>query len=369
MKKKRIVHIITSLKVGGAEALLVDFLSHPLAQHYDHAVIFFHDGPNKARLQEFAIPYFHISGLISCYDPLFFMRLYNAIKTLAPDCLHTWLWSANLAGRLIGRLLGIPVLNSVHSEADMNGVFRNTLDQYTCQYAQRTIAVSYGVAQTLQTSCAIDPNNLLVIKNGINAEGVISKSKRVIITRESLGIDATHFVIGSVGRFIACKNYTLLLEAFALLYHQTQAVHLILVGSGPEKKNLHEHAYKLGIAQNISFIEGQSSYGYYPLFNCFVQTSLKEGISIALLEAMSCSLPVIVTTQQKAHEVITHDHNGILVPSYEPEILSYTIIELMKNRQKARVLGQHAYQTIITDFSLSFMIHAYYTEYRQLINF
>lgn len=366
--KKTIIHVITSLKIGGAESLLVDFLSQPLSREFHHKVLFFHDGPNRIRLQERGIDCFHIRGFFSCYDFVFFFRLYRLIRALNPHLLHTWLWSANITGRMVGWLLRIPILNSVHSEADMNGFIRNTLDRYTQRLAHRTTAVSYGVAKTLHTICNIPSDSLIVIKNGVNSRYIRTKSKELAKTREELGLTKDHYVIGAVGRLVACKNYQLLLRVFARLYDRHDHVRLVLLGTGPEKQNLYELVRELALDSSFILVEGQLSYGYYPLFDCFVQTSFKEGISIALLEAMSCCLPVFVATECTTHEVLDHEVNGILVPSYKPEVLGAALEDILYDKPKAQRLGNNAYQTVERDFSLDSMIRDYYKEYRQLIN-
>ena len=70
--KKIILHLITSLNMGGAETLLCDLLERADTSSYEYAVIYFHEGPNVARLHKLGIPTYHIKGLFCLYDPIFF---------------------------------------------------------------------------------------------------------------------------------------------------------------------------------------------------------------------------------------------------------------------------------------------------------
>jgi glycosyltransferase involved in cell wall biosynthesis len=368
--KKTILHIITSLKIGGAETLLVDFLEHPSSGQVNHQVVFFHDGPNRQRLLKLGIPCYQIKGMLCMYDPIFFIRLYKLIKHINPDCIHSWLWSANIAARLVGKFLHIPLLNSFHLGVDLDGFLRNVIDRYTLRIPDRLIAVSQGVAVSLVEKFTIyKPERLKVIKNGIDPQEIITKSKKSLMQRKALGLNQDHYVIGSVGRWIARKNYTFLIELFAQLCERHSSVRLVLLGKGEKKKVLQDHVAQLGLQEKVLFIEGQPALGYYPIFDCFIQTSFKEGISIALLEAMSCSLPCIITEPSGLHEVIIDDHNGIIVPSYNHDDVCDALEKLMGNNQQAVTLGKNAYQTIETDFALSNMVEAYHQEYSQLINF
>ncbi len=367
--KMLIVHLITSLKMGGAESLLCDFLASVDREKYDVTVIYFHEGPNVERLRQLKIPLFPIKGALCLYDPIFFFRLYTCIKTLKPSLLHTWLWSANIAGRIIGKLLGIPVLNSFHNNVDQDGMMRGMLDRYSQWMATELVAVSNGVASSLVEHHNVPIGTITTIKNGVPAQGIKERGMLCVKSRESLGLEENHFVIGSVGRFVALKNYGLLLEAFALLARESEHARLVLLGSGPEEQHLRALASRLGVAHKIIFIIGQQSYGYYPLFDCFALSSYKEGISVALLEAMSFSLPCVSTHEKMTHEVIQQGVNGLLVPSGDAKALKDALKSLMFDRQNALLLGKNAYKTVKNDLSLEAMKNGYENIYLRNIKY
>lgn len=366
----KIVHIITSLKRGGAESLLVDFLAHPLSAKAEHTVIFFHDGPNRTRLEELGITCYPIKGAFCLYDPLFFLRLYMLVKKLRPACIHSWLWSANIASRIVGTLLRIPVLNSFHLGVDQDGFFRNCFDRLTHHMPDRLIAVSQGVSDSLTTKFSIykPAERLKVIKNGIDVQNIIAQSQKNSIDRRMLGLDEHHFVIGSVGRWIVRKNYSFLVDVFAQLVHRHATMRLVLVGVGQQKELLQQRIAYHAIESKVVLVEGQPALGYYPTMDCFVQTSFKEGISIALLEAMSCSLPCVLTEPSGAHEVIVHDYNGLLVPSYEINAVAAALEQLFFNKTLVTMLGNNAVKTMHDNFGLAPMIDSYYREYEILMN-
>ena len=369
MKKPSVVHLITSLKMGGAESLLVDFLAHCSRQRYDITVLYFYPGPHVERLQVLGIPTMQIAGNYLLYDPVFFIRLFKAVRQLKPDYIHTWLWSANIAGRIVGKLLGIPVLNSLHNNIDQDGWVRRLFDRSTQWMATDLIAVSDGVARSFLEFYRSPKQGLSVIKNGINAVDVQEKGLANPIKRAELGIAEDAFVIGSVGRFVPLKNYSLLIKAFALIHQQYSHTHLVLVGSGPQEELLRSLVDAYNLRKAVTFIIGQSAYGYYPLFDCFVLSSFKEGISMALLEAMSFSLPCISTHGTLVHDVIIPDYNGILVPSGNTEALAGAFKTLINTPENRYALGKNAFKTVHSQFCLATMVESYEAIYYKKMNY
>jgi glycosyltransferase involved in cell wall biosynthesis len=358
MRKKKIVHVISSLKIGGAESLLYDLIVGLGSEQYEHHVIFFHDGPNAKRLQELGIPVYHIKGLICMYDPLFFWRLHRTIKKLKPDVIHSALWAANLAARIIVFRQGIPLVSAVHLGVDLDGRIRNLLDQPTFGLARHIIAVSEGVKKSLQDKGWVDDSSITVIPNGIDPQAIVERSKRVQVTRADLGLTDEHIVIGSVGRFIPRKNYSLLLESFASVYARCNQARLMLVGLGPQEQQLRAQAKNLGIDAAVIFVVGKSAYSYFPLFDCFVLSSHQEGLSIALLEALCFKLPCIVTSSNENHEVIQHNQTGLIalptVASLAEQLMTYCA-----NKNVRLHIGNEGHKMLKDKFNLLKMIDAY----------
>lgn len=358
MKKKKLLHIISSLKIGGAESLLVDMIRE-LDDEFEQHVIYFHPGPNVTRIEHQGIPVYRIRGLVSLYDPLFLKRLYGLVKSIAPNCIHTSLWAANFFGRIIAKFLKIPTLSVVHLGVNQDGFFRNILDRYTFFLATRTVAVSDDVAQTVEKKGFLKRGHIQVIRNGIDVEYLVQHGRRLCYTLAKLGLDKEHVVFGSVGRFIPRKNYTLLLSSFSQVHGLYPEARLVLIGTGPEEGRLRKTADELGIHDLVRFVVGELAYGYFPLFDCFVLSSLQEGLSIALLEAMSFGLAPIVTVAHEKHEVIKSGENGICVPLNDAKSLSLSMGMLVGDGKLRESLGRKAYESVAKDYSMGRMINSY----------
>jgi glycosyltransferase involved in cell wall biosynthesis len=368
MKKIKLLHMTSSLKIGGAEAVLCDLIANLDADQFEHAVIYFHDGPHIKCLKNLGISTHQIKGCVSLYDPIFLFRLYSLVLHIKPDVIHTLLWAANVAGRIVGNQLNIPVISAHHNNVDQDGLVRSMLDRITAHMASKLIAVSPEVKQSLLTrDPALSQDKIQIITNGIDFHKLLQNNKLEEVTRKNFGLTDQHFIIGSVGRFVEVKNYTLMIEAFALLHAQYSQARLILIGIGTEEQMLRAKAKTLGISDFVIFIIGQPAYRYYSMFDCFSLTSDKEGISIALLEAMSFGLPCIITNIEKNHAVIKNEINGFLIEARNIQSLVLACTKLIESKQLGQNIGFCAKQTVEAEFNLTSMHMAYATIFKEVI--
>lgn len=357
--KRKLVHIISSLKQGGAESLIIDMINH--LNDFEHHVVYFHDGPNRERLQRAGIATSHVHGLVHRYDPLFWFRLWRLVRRLEPDCIHSALWVANLGARFLARILNIPLISVVHLGVHQDGIVRNMIDWATFRLSKRVVTVSQEIANSLQQRSWIPAERINVIANGIDINAVLVQSRQRRVTKADLGFDDDALVIGTVGRFIARKNHQLLIRSFARVAQKYGQARLVLIGFGSLEQDLRSLVNQLGIKEKVRFEIGKAAYSYYPLFDCFALSSYQEGISIALLEAMCFALPCIVTSPDQVHEVIVNEHNGILVSSDDEYALTESLKNMMENSTMREKLGSEALREVEGEFCIDTMIAKYKT--------
>jgi glycosyltransferase involved in cell wall biosynthesis len=359
VKRIRLLHIISSLKRGGAESVLVDLLRSLPHDQYEHHVIYFHDGPNRLHIQALGIATYHIRGLLYRYDPSFWWRLSYHVATINPDVIHSALWMASLSARILAAYCAIPLICSVHAQLSHHGKIRTLIDYYTYAQADAIVAVSDSVAQSLQALDSVAVQKIVVINNGIDVAAIHTKQHEQKKDRAALGLLAEHFVIGSVGRFVSVKLYDYLIAAYAGLVQRYSHVRLVLVGMGPLEHALRSQVKKLGLEQHVLFVVGDSAYGYYPLMDCFVLPSLQEGLSIALLEAMASKRACIVTSTDATHPVIEHQRNGLVIMPADIQQLVDAIRLLIDSPEVNSRLGVQAYDTVLRQFTLNNTVHSY----------
>jgi glycosyltransferase involved in cell wall biosynthesis len=375
----KVLHIISSLKVGGAERALCNFLEQRATQGHNHCVAYFHAGPCLDVLKKLNIPTYQINGWFYRYDAGAYRQLSQLIQHLKPDVLHTSLWAANIIGRLLARQHQLPIINELHGNNIDEGRLRNLLDRRTVTMASRLVAVSDTVklvytnnilARLPKEQQQAVTDRLCVIQNGIDVARLHQQATEQPLTRHDLDIDEHAFVIGAVGRLEPIKSYAILIKAFAHL--QTlptqRPVTLCIVGDGSQATALRALAAQLGIAVNAMFMGMRDdAYRFYPLFDCFVLSSQSEGLSLALLEAMSFGIPVVTTHAHATHDVITNGIDGLLVPPNNPEQLGQALHRLCQNPGLHRGIAAAARQRVQTRFTINRVVDSFEQIYKQLI--
>lgn len=359
----RIVHVITSLERGGAQAILETLVIALKEQGHEQAVIYFHDGPYKDRLQQLSIDLYQVKGLASSWDPVAYYRLSKIIKQLKPDLIHALLWTANLMARLVGKKLGIPVVMVLHNNLAQNGFLRNSIDCLVSYDGHTIVAVSAEVSNSFYRYQKRVP--ITIIENGIDSDLVRSITP---IQRADIGLTDQHMVIGSVGRFVSLKRYPLLFDVMALLLPTMPHLRLVLVGAGPQESYLRDYAKKIGIDHAITWIIDKPAVAYYPIFDLFIMTSAREGISMALLEAMSWGISPLVTAENSTHPVITDGKNGFVARGKNATDIALAVGVLVRDDLLRKRAGRAAQQEVQIRFSKNRMIAAYLALFDDIVH-
>lgn len=326
----KILHIITSLRIGGAEFALFNLLRAMRANpKVKHLVLCFYDGPVVALIRDLNVEVIVIRGFIKGYDPLGLWRVYWIAKSFCPQVIHTSLWAANIVGRLISLLLSVPVINELHGNVVHEGRLRNYLDRISLGKVNYIVAVSPSVQTTYVNHIIpalsfvkrkIIEARLLTIPNGIDRLDLIFRMQKNFLTRLDLGLAPEDFVIGTIGRFEKIKSYDVLIKSVHVMRKNLSLldqnrIKLCLVGDGSQRNFLEDLVRQYGLESNVIFTGYRlDASRFYSLFDCFALSSQSEGLSIALLEAMAIGLPVISTNISCEHDAIVHEKNGYLIP-------------------------------------------------------
>lgn len=352
---RRLVHVTVSLNRGGAETVLYHLI-RGLRPDFEQSVISIRDGIMADEIRALGISVYCLDG-ISVFT---FIRLWRLLNQLKPAVIHSLLWSANVMTRVYSKKTGVPLVCAVHSPYNGNKGnmwWRSWVDRWTGIWATKTVFVAEALREQAIRDCQVLSTRALVIENGIDSEFLRETAQKTSISRATLGLSDQHVVMGTVGRLVPIKNHTLLLQVMAQLKEELPQLRLVIVGDGPLKNQLRDEIKKLGLADTVHLVAGLGV-AYYSLFDFFVLPSLTEGLSMALLEAMTCGLPVLVSGTATGGVVIKY-HNGLVCGGYDNADWVGFVRRLVADQSLRQTLGAVAVQTVAQSLSSQKMVSSY----------
>jgi len=230
------------------------------------------------------------------------------------------------------------------------------------------VAVSEEVVTGLHT-WGIPAGRIAQIPNGVDtgrfAPPTLEDKQRA---RDALGLEDANHVTVFVGRLSAVKGVDTLLRAWKNVHQVYPNARLLLLGDGPESTALQVLADELDLGQTLTFCGAQPDVlPYFQAADLFALPSVSEGLSNALLEAMSAGLPCIVSNIGGNVDLIVDGENGLLFEAGNTEQLTDALLRLYTNGTERQEFGQKARKTIEATYSMEKVAKKYVELYRRLI--
>ena len=192
-----------------------------------------------------------------------------------------------------------------------------------------------------------------MIPSGIDTAGFYPTPRSKELWDSIPGLTEESVIFGCVARLSPEKAHSDLLQAFQTVKKEIPSAHLILVGDGPLKDDLHRLTGELGLGDSIYFAGQRSNIrDYISLFDVFVLASTRESLPRAAREAMACGKPIIATRVGATREVVHHGKSGLLVPPGKPQKFAQAMILLGKNKKMRDDMATLSLQLIQKRFSL-----------------
>ncbi len=337
----RIAFCITELDPGGAERAMVELVTRLDRARYSPAV--FCLGPRgllAGNLEAAQIP-------VTCFgakrtsDFHVAIGLWRALRQFRPVILQTWLYHANLLGRIAGRFAGVPIIVSGIRVAERRSRWRLWAERITQSLVDAQVCVSRDVADFSITKGGLKPSRVHVIPNGVD----VSRFESAVATDLSvLNIAPGSQVILSVGRLDPQKDPLLLLETFSILRSSIPDLHLIYAGDGILKTELLEAITQKSLEKFVHVLGWRSDVpGLLKAADVLVLCSRWEGMPNIVLEAFAAGTPVVATKVEGISDLIVHRQTGLLIPSRNPDELAALVFEVLKDsalRSKTKHLSQ-----------------------------
>ena len=160
-----------------------------------------------------------------------------------------------------------------------------------------------------------------------------------------------------------------MLQAVRLVVESIPEFELMIVGDGPERTKLEQITTDLNLESHVRFLgERNDVPDLLTQAGFYVSSSLTEGISLTLLEAMSVGLPIVATAVGGNPEIVQQPETGLLVPAANASLLAEAISQMCTQPQKWLTMGQSARERVEQHFNVRSMIKDYEILYQQILN-
>ena len=366
IQKHKILIVIPSLEIGGAERLLVYLLKYLDRNQFELALCLF---KNKGELLSDIPPdvktYFCLKKSRWSFFKLIF-GINKVVKDFQPDLIYARMWYSTLVTILAKKIFKwtIPLAaNEEHNHKrdierfDIFGRLKKISMSWAYRQAEAVLVPSQGVRDEIVPAYRLDPNKTSVIYNAVDLNLIEESLNSSLVTEIPFADDQP--IIAAFGRLIKRKGFDDLLQAFKIV-RAKQPCHLIFIGDGEERQNLEHLADELQIKNDVKFM-GFMKNPYSLLSRCrlFVLSSLWEGFGNVIIESMACGVPVVaVKCPYGPSEIITDCENGLLVPTGDISALANTMIKVLNDNTLQKHIGE-AGKKRSKDFSVEIMVSKY----------
>ncbi|CAN1484240.1 RfaG Glycosyltransferase [Candidatus Nanopelagicaceae bacterium] len=357
-----VTHIITTIERGGAENQLLILAREQVRRGLRIAVI-----PLKGRLElqsDFMKLGVTVFSEIASYG---LGRQMIACRKIASDShiVHCHLPRAELIGAIISKSSKLVVSrhNTESFFPDAPSFLSRSLSRFVLSRSKSSIAISTAVADYLVTSGELPRG----IKPEVVLYGLDSDFAKKFNTEKDIDADilarlrGANFVVTTIGRLAAQKDYPTLFSAFQLVLATEPNSVLVVIGEGDLLLELKELSHNLGISGQIIWIgKTHNVASYLSLSDIFVLTSKYEGFGLVLLEAMLLNVPIVASRNSAIREVLTPEHAG-LVETGDYENFAEKFLIFRNERNRSQLLEFQAAR--LTNFSPSKMEAAIFQIY------
>lgn len=361
------MQLVLSLVPGGTERLTVE-LATRLAGRFRMMVCCLDEpGEWADEVREAGIPLVAL-GRLPGFHPSLGPRVAAVARAHGVRVVHCHHFSPFLYGWLAGLFnRNLRVIYTEHGRlSDAQATLRRRVaNSVLSRLSGQSYAVSHDLRQYL-IDAGFAASRLAVIHNGIDA-GAPPRPEARAAARVRFGLKQEAFVIGTVARLDPVKDLGVAIAALAVVRTAMPTAVLAIAGDGPERASLEAVAAQTGVAEAVRWI------GYTPaardlLLGCdlYVNSSISEGISLTILEAMAAGLPVVATDAGGTPEVVVPGETGRLVPARSPDLLAAAILEVATSPDRGLALGAAGRQRVESLFSLDRMVNAYASVYERL---
>ena len=373
--KPKVLHIITGLRRGGAETMLINLLTFYKEEScFEHIILsLISDNDFHEEIKITGIKVYSLNIRSFALFPFYFIKLNRMVNSINPSIIQGWLYHGNIAVKI--SKMQLPYLFSIHNSLtsiEKEKWLTRKIIKLGSLFSFRTNGIIYCSQVSLIQHEAIgySKRKSIYIPNGFDTKKFHPDIKAKIGLKDELKIPNENLVFGQIARFHPIKNQLGLLRAFGELIKTMPLTSLVMIGENVNNSNsaiiqviheynLEEKVHLLGLRNNIDLLISG--------LDVLVSPSFSEAFPIVVGEAMACGVPCIATDVGDSADVIG-DAGIIVEPDNEEALVkAMKYIALLSVNDRVE-LGKKARLRIIDNFGLKIVAERYEQLYISLLN-
>ena len=355
----KILQVITSLHVGGAEKLIVDMV--PLYREQGHQVdVLLFDGtetPFKKRLRDKGVTIYEFGKGGSVYNPLYIFKLIPFLRKY--DIVHTHNTASQLFAAFGSGLCSVVLVTTEHNTSNRrrNLMCYKLLDKWMYGRYRSVICISDKTKENLIEYLGFELSSVPIIYNGINSDVY----RRTLVCSAMKDCEKT--IVTMVAGFRNQKDQDTLIKAFQ--YLPTDKYELWLVGDGKRRSVLEDLVSRLGLQDIVRFWGIRSDVPeILKTSDIVVMSSHWEGFGLAAVEGMAAGKPVVATDVPGLAEVVKGA--GILFPHEDEKTLAFVLRQLMEDKTYYQQIVNQC-MLRVSQYDIRKTVGAYLEIYKKLV--
>ncbi|SHF32559.1 Glycosyltransferase involved in cell wall bisynthesis [Lampropedia hyalina DSM 16112] len=371
---KKVIHIITGLNDGGAEAVLYRLVTSD-RENVHHIVSMMNNGKYGPLLRNAGVQVTCLNMPQGKVTLLGLWKLWRLLHKERPAVVQTWMYHANLIGGVVACLAGVKKIfwGIHHTTLAPESTKRSTIFvAKVCARISRLVptAIVCCAQKSVEVHQALGyaEEKMYAIPNGYDLSRFSWNFQTRRHLREQWGISENQWLLGMVGRFDPLKDHGNLLHALAEIKKQGIEFFAVLVGRGMDSSNdqLKKWMIDLNLVDEVRLLGQRTDVpDVMNALDVHVLSSCSEAFPNVLAEAMACGTPVVTTDVGDA-AVIVGD-TGWVVPPKDATALAHALLQARRAMDDAegwQLRRTAARQRVEENFSLSRMLESYNTLWR-----
>jgi len=360
-EKIKIVYIINSFALGGAEKLLLDLCRQLDRQKFEpYVCTAVAGGPMAEDFEALGLPV-KIFIKKSKLGLGVIWQLVKFLKEVKPQIVHTHLFGGDTWGRIAAILAGVPIIISTEHNINLDESWLKKLIKFKLAiFTKKIIAVSQSVKNYSVKKEKINPKKIAVIYNGIDLHKFSFRGYQSIDLHNKISAV-------TIARLEPQKGHYYLIDAMPLIIKKYPNFILNIVGAGNLENELKNQAKDLGLQDHVVFWGRRTDpENILPAMALFILPSIWEGLGIAILEAQAVGVPVLASKVGGIMEIIESGKTGLLFAPKNSEAIFQSIEKLLSDSDLQQKIVKNAHEQVKEKFSLENMVQAYEDLYLEL---